>query len=832
MTQYSENPELHLAYEYVRNTGKNIFLTGKAGTGKTTFLHRLKSESPKRMIVVAPTGVAAINARGVTIHSFFQLSFAPFIPSSDDDPFRYAVKGSVTALKNFNKEKINIIKGLDLLVIDEISMVRADLLDAVDAVLRRYRDKSLPFGGTQLLLIGDMNQLPPVVTNDDWTILKDHYDTAYFFGSKALRKSEFISIELKHIYRQSDKKFVHILNKIRENDIDKEVTDALNERFIPNFVPDAGDSYITLTAHNGSARNINDKELNLLQHPVHTFQASISDEFPDYSFPTDKELQLKEGAQVMFVRNDLSREKLYYNGKIGTITRIDNDEIFVKCTGDMVEISVKRIVWENIKYQVHAETKEIEESVVGTFTQFPLKLAWAITIHKSQGLTFEKMMIDAAHSFAHGQVYVALSRCRTLEGIVLISRLGKNSVICDTNISNFNKQIADKHVTNKELERDRAKYQLTLMQELFRFDAFLSSLYHILKISKENQSIITPDVYLIFSKINNYLKEQVQEVAVKFQQQLNYIFDQPVVDHSNLNDRISKASVWFFSKLTSDLVLEANALEFHCDNKLIRKSLSDALTLFRQELNVKLKCFDICRNGLNIQKYLIVRATAQLSVKDVLEKEQTAKTNTKTETSAHPELFNLLKEWRTKKAEELESKPYLILHQKALLSLINKMPLNLNDLKSIHGIGLVKSKTFGAELISIIKKYVEEKKIDVASEIKQDTSEVIADATVETKEMSYILFRKGFTPSEIALNRNLKEGTIHSHLNFYVLHGEIFIDELLAKEKIKILSEYYAVNPMETISKAKQDLGDGISYDDIRYFINYLKYSRTMDTVA
>ena len=319
---YTSNPQLDLALNYVLYTNKNIFLTGKAGTGKTTFLQRIKQENSKRIVVVAPTGVAAINAGGVTIHSFFQLPFGPFLPDSPQN---------TTQQRRFVREKIRLIQSMDLLVIDEISMVRADLLDGIDDVLRRYRNHFQPFGGVQLLMIGDLHQLPPVVKDEEWNLLRPHYETAYFFGSQALQKTDPVAIELKHIYRQSDTFFIDLLNKVRNNNIDAQVLDALNSRYVENFQPKDGEAYITLSSHNATAQEINNEKLALIKSKSYIYKAKIEGDFPAYSYPTDETIELKIGAQVMFVKNDISRDKLYYNGKIGKIIKIADNEIIVKC---------------------------------------------------------------------------------------------------------------------------------------------------------------------------------------------------------------------------------------------------------------------------------------------------------------------------------------------------------------------------------------------------------------------------------------------------------------------------------------------------------------------
>ena len=459
------NPQLELAYDFLEYTGVNVFLTGKAGTGKTTFLRELKRRSPKRMIVVAPTGVAAINAGGVTIHSFFQLPFGPYVPGVTEvvgqgDKLHYTHK--------FNREKINIIKTIDLLVIDEISMVRADLLDAVDDMLRRYRSKNEPFGGVQLLLIGDLQQLAPVVKEDEWALLKQHYASAFFFHSKALAATRYVMIELKHVYRQQDREFVDLLNRVRENRVDTAVLGMLNRRYIPDFKPSDEEGYITLTTHNHQAQRINDVKMAELSTRAYSFKAEVKDNFPTYSYPTEETLVLKQGAQVMFVKNDSSPEKRYYNGKIGKITAINDRSIEVVGKEDGLKIQVTPEEWTNTRYTLDEETREITETVEGTFKQYPLKTAWAITIHKSQGLTFERAIVDANAAFAHGQVYVALSRCTSLEGLVLKSKISSRDIFIRKEIVEFSQIFNNQALIEKSIKESEAELQYGRAAQGFR----------------------------------------------------------------------------------------------------------------------------------------------------------------------------------------------------------------------------------------------------------------------------------------------------------------------------------------------------------------------------
>ena len=432
------NEESILAWNIIEKTSANLFLTGKAGTGKTTFLKRLKELSPKRMIVLAPTGIAAINAGGMTIHSFFQLPFSPYIPGTtfgSGEQKRY----------QFSKLKRNIIRSIDLLVIDEISMVRSDLLDAIDSVLRQYRKRhDLPFGGVQLLMIGDLQQLAPVVTPQEEHLLGQHYDTPFFFSSNALKQVGYLTIELKKVYRQQDEQFISLLNQIRENKASEETLQALNQRYIPNFVPPKESNYIRLTTHNAPAQYINEQQLAALPSQSFSFTADIEGDFPETSYPADFKLTLKSGAQVMFIKNDPQHR--FYNGMIGEVIGVRTDEdgskIIVRSKDSDEEFDLEKMEWTNAKYTLNEKTKEIEETVEGKFMQYPLRLAWAITIHKSQGLTFEHAIIDASHSFTHGQTYVALSRCKTLEGMVLSEPLSRGAIISSQTVDSFTSQLA------------------------------------------------------------------------------------------------------------------------------------------------------------------------------------------------------------------------------------------------------------------------------------------------------------------------------------------------------------------------------------------------------
>jgi len=532
-----ENKELRNAWEFAEHTGISIFLTGKAGTGKTTFLKTLKEHSSKRMIVVAPTGVAAINAGGVTIHSFFQLPLSPYVPGTTFKD-RY----------DFGKDKRRIIRTLDMLVIDEISMVRSDLLDAIDNVLRRYRDPTLPFGGVQLLMIGDLHQLTPVVTPRDEELLRPYYDTPYFFGSHALQQTSYVTIQLTHVYRQQDQAFIDILNHVRDGVPTAEDLARLNARCKPMFIPKAEEGYIRLTTHNRMADSYNDNELHKLPGKRYVFKAEIEKEFPESSYPADVNLELKQGAQVMFIKNDPSPSHLYYNGRIGHVVGFEEGKIIVKCPGDDYTISVEPAEWENTRYAINEETKVIEPQVLGVFRQYPLRLAWAITIHKSQGLTFEHAIIDASASFASGQVYVALSRCKSLEGLVLASQIQPRNIIGDARVNDYiARQQSEAEKSIEALPALKEEYYRTQLYDLFNFMPLFAA--------EQQLHRLLLEYFRQFPKLTNYhgtvidqLKQKVIDVALRWRSVIQQTSVEGLHEPAFL-ERVKRSAAYFVTGL-------------------------------------------------------------------------------------------------------------------------------------------------------------------------------------------------------------------------------------------------------------------------------------------
>ena len=822
------NQDLQLAFDFLTYTNRNIFLTGKAGTGKTTFLRDLKKSSPKRMVVVAPTGVAAINAGGVTIHSFFQLPFHPYIPSfylSEKNSGNQAKQKDLTGYK-MSRDKVNIIKSLDLLVIDEISMVRADTLDAIDSALRRFKNHHLPFGGVQLLMIGDIQQLAPVVKDEEWEIVKKYYDSPFFFGSRALGCTDYITIELKHIYRQNDQVFINLLNKVRDNHLDSDVLTELNKRYIPDFDPDSDGGYITLTTHNNQARVLNDSKLEKLSGRHHSFKATIKDEFPEFSYPNTGELILKKGAQVMFVKNDMSRDKLFFNGKIGKVESFEDDIIVVKCPDDDFTINVEVATWQNMKYTLDEDTKEIQETVIGTFTQYPLKLAWAITIHKSQGLTFDRAVIDACAAFAHGQVYVALSRCRTLDGLVLSSRINPRSINGDPSISDFINKTGQNQPDQRLLTESKKAYQRMLLTELFDFTPLTYSLNYCQKVVSEHHDNILGNPREMLENTLTSIRTELIEVSEKFHPQWSGLLNREIDAESNvlLQERVKKAADFFSVKLEAALKEILSGFSVETDNKTVRQSVSEALERTRNEGVIKLACLNAVRSGFEISKYLNTKAKSAISI-PVVKSHSEKSVEDASGIIQHPVLFRQLKEWRNVKAREMELPHYMILHQKTMVTLVNLTPQTLTALKKVKGMGKQKSEKFGEELLEIIISYCKKEKIEPTAEIITEKSKP-KKIKEETKKISYDLFKGGKDISQIAEERKLRRTTIEGHLAFYVLNGEIPINKFVSKEITDLISGHFEGTEDFRIGPVKEYLGEKVSWSDIRFVISHLRFLR------
>lgn len=604
MSASTPDENLRLAWDFVERTGVSIFLTGKAGTGKTTFLRQVMKNSSKTAVVVAPTGVAAMNAGGVTIHSFFQISPAPYIPG---------MKTPENSKYGFSKQKLRVIRSLDLLVIDEISMVRADLLDALDEALRRYRRNQRPFGGVQLLMIGDLQQLAPVVTPRDEEILANHYSTPYFFGSHALAQIPYVTIRLEKVFRQQNPRFVELLNHVRDNLLTAEDVAMLRSRLDPNFIPADRSGYIRLTTHNASADSYNDRQMRRLPTPEITYKASITGIFPESLYPTAAELTLKVGAQVMFIKNDTGSRQ-YYNGLIGTIVAADRLRAMVAVEGRQDPIEVTPQPWENTKYKINESTNAIETEIQGTFTQMPLRPAWAITIHKSQGLTFDKVVIDAGASFAPGQVYVALSRCRSLEGIVLATPIYTDSLRPDPAVKSYivSREEEVRHSVEM-LPQIRRQYHRALIEELFNFREI--SMLH---------SQLERQVLQIFSKMFPSESARLVETSGRFRSEVLDIADKWIItlrtmsqqqlDDPEFLQRIRNGAVYFYNKIVEIYGdLPARATKIKSENKKASQRVGELAVDLRQALMARLYLLrDINESGFTISNYLGFKQQALL----------------------------------------------------------------------------------------------------------------------------------------------------------------------------------------------------------------------------
>ena len=708
------NAELSLAWDFIEGTGTSLFLTGKAGTGKTTFLRMLREKSPKRMIVLAPTGIAAVNAGGMTIHSFFQLPFAPYVPESS-----FSAGGEAKYNYHFGKNKINIIRSVDLLVIDEISMVRADLLDAVDNVLRRYRRRDRPFGGVQMLMIGDLQQLAPVVKDDEWQLLKEYYNTPYFFSSRALRQSEYCTVELETVYRQSDARFLDLLNRIRDNRCDDATLEALNGRYIPGFRPHPGDGFVRLVTHNWQARQINDEELGKLPGDTFTFIAETEGKFPEASFPTDMELTLKQGAQVMFVKNDSSGGHRYFNGMLGEVTELSDDGIEVRCRDNGETIRLQKEEWTNARYELDKDSKEIREEIDGVFRQYPLKPAWAITVHKSQGLTFDRALIDVSGSFTHGQTYVALSRCRTLEGLVLSAPLTRQSLIYDKAVDSFTRDARQTFPDESRLQSLRRAYFLEQLSDLFGFEDIRRALNRYLYLAGEQFIKLYPQQIQAYHDASWKFNEEVADVAEKFSRQYTQLVGaaEDYASDSRLRGRISSGAAYFKEKLEK-LSEVFNEPLTDSDNKESKKKLKEYAADLSARLNTKIALLDfVMENGFTTASYL--RQRAVLSLDDgrkatkarTKEKQPRPKAEKPEKFSVpsdilHPGLYRRLVSFRNEEATAQGVPVYLILQQKAILGISNLLPSDLHALSRIPWLGKKTIEKYGDRLLEITREYL------------------------------------------------------------------------------------------------------------------------------
>ena len=546
-----------LAAEFVLKTSENVFVTGKAGTGKTTFLRAIQKNTVKNTVVAAPTGVAAINAGGMTLHSLFQLPFNAFIPTKQRVPSNFANINTLFEGFKFSKVKIELLKELELMIIDEVSMLRADTLDCIDTILRTLRkNPNEAFGGVQVLFIGDLFQLPPVVKDDEWSVLNEYYDTPFFFSALVMKESNFLNIEFSKIYRQTEEKFIRLLNKVRNNEMEEEDFYQLNDRHQPEMLSELED-YITLSTHNFKVDKINQAQLQKLEGEVNEFTATVTGDFNENSFPTEQTLQLKIGAQVMFIKNDSKPEKRYYNGKLATVKKISKDDIIVQFFDDETDFKVEKETWENIRYNYNTATDKIEEDAIGSFTQYPLRLAWAITIHKSQGLTFEKAVIDAGYAFAAGQVYVALSRCTNINGLFLMTQITPNAIMSDKRIVEFTENyLSGEMEMQQRLPFAKMEFAKRQLVKAFDWNKMVDIISDFADFSSEKKLPDNEAAFVLLKSLEKNLRD-FNQTAASFSLQLQDILKQidQVEKQQQLQERVLK-SIHYFGKNLSEKVIQ------------------------------------------------------------------------------------------------------------------------------------------------------------------------------------------------------------------------------------------------------------------------------------
>lgn len=686
------------AERYVKYTGKSIFLTGKAGTGKTTFLKYITECISKRFVVLAPTGVAAINAGGTTIHSFFQLPLCPYLPDVKELVTEYQMPDKYRKPK---KERIKIYRTIDLLIIDEISMVRADILDAIDMTLRRFRRNSEPFGGVQLLMIGDINQLSPVVKESERQYMEKVYPTPYFFHSKALQRLDYITIELQQVHRQKDVNFLEILDAVRENRVTESVLRRLNTRV--NAFSDK-DDVIRLTTHNAQADQINATKLELLPGEPILFEAEVEGDFPDNSYPTDASLMLKVGAKVMFVRNDTDGK--FYNGKIGTVENIGQDGTVTITDEFGVQIVVDPIEWENIQYAIDEESGEIRPNIVGTFRQLPLRIAWAVTIHKSQGLTFDRVIIDAGAAFAFGQVYVALSRCRTLDGISLESPIRYSSIYIDQNVSEFNAARPSIESICSSLNREERSYTFNLLRDIFGLRSIVKHFATYRKIWEDGPDKLYAQEYQGLIRLEDKLRG-LMKTGISFQSQLTQIETMDDPGDTFLNERLLKASKYYHPILDEARRICASYYSLDVDNKEIRKRLQDAADEILMSLDIVCRTLEsIVAEGFSAERHLKIRAEVQLEDRTTARKRlKRLAVDSSATSSVNEELRDRLVEWRTECYTAENIPAYVVLHQSTLLEIASVIPKNKAELLAIKGFGKAKYEKYGEAILEITTQY-------------------------------------------------------------------------------------------------------------------------------
>ena len=789
------NVQFELAERYVNETGVSLFLTGKAGTGKTTFLHHIVESCPKRNVVLAPTGVAAVNAGGVTIHSFFQLPFCPYLPDVKELVTEYQLPESQ---KQLRKSKVDIIRTLDLLIIDEISMVRADLLDAVDATLRRYRRSSRPFGGVQMLMIGDVQQLAPVVTDEERPYMDRVYPSPFFFHSKALQRLQYVTIELTKVYRQQDPVFLGLLNNIRDNRFDETTLAALNSRVRKPGTPAVsvdGQEPILLTTHNWQADEVNRRHLEALDTPVHIFDAEVEGNFPDSAAPTERHLELKVGAQVMFVKNDSSAHR-YYNGMIGVVDSVEADDdgqkhiVVVNSEGERIDVGQER--WDTWKYEIDSADNQIKQTLDGVFVQYPLKTAWAVTIHKAQGLTFDRVQVDVSAAFTYGQVYVALSRCRSLEGLTLLSPVSSRCAFGSEDIEQFNQTFTPPEQAEEMLDGFRSQYYYDVLFELFDFSGVQHNVEQLGRLYQEHLRKIYPEQASRLSELCGGELVNLMSVAERFHRQLLSISQQPLSQSRELlAERVGKAVEYFAKELrTIDAVVQP-LLGVEIDNKETAGRLKEVAERYRSAEGLKIKLLEtVGEKGFTVEGYQKTKVDFVLEKPDKVRKSRSV---VAPEGVRNPKLVGPLSSWRKNKAEEMDLPAFTILHQKTLFAIANMLPTTIEELLKVPGMGKVKAAKFGKEIVQIVRDYCNDNGIETSPTVEEPKP----DPKPSKEEMwlrAAELAAEGKDVKEIAEELHRAPGTVEGYILTAVEKGVMDLDLVVSQEEQDEIIGYFLEN--------------------------------------
>lgn len=741
--------------QFINQTNKSVFLTGKAGTGKTTLLKKVIEATHKNTVVVAPTGIAALNAGGVTIHSFFQLPFGGFIPTKEQPPIvseRSKVESQATLTRHFrmNSRRKSMLRNLELLIIDEVSMLRADLLDAIDFTLRTVRKNSQPFGGVQILYIGDLLQLPPIVKNDEWQILQQYYRGAFFFNAHVIQQDQPLYIELDKIFRQSDGEFIQILNHLRNNYISDEDVKILNQYVQPDFDATKHEGYITLTTHNAKADNMNADALKAIDEESHKYYAEVTGNFPEHIYPIEEQLELKVGAQVMFIKNDISPDKQFYNGKMGKIVELSDDEVKVHFPEESLTIEVEKYEWENIKYSVDEASGEIKEEVQGTFVHYPLKLAWAITVHKSQGLTFDKAVLDLSRVFAPGQAYVALSRLRSLKGLVLLNPMQLRGLKNDQQVVAYAENKAQLEELDDVLNSETINYIKNRLRSAFNWEIMASQWLALEKNHLEAgaRSEIGKNKDQFLEQMNAIMT--TLEPARKFRGQLQRICHEANFNLNHVVERFEAAYDYFMKTLEP---------------------------IFQQNIKQMLQ--------------LGMKRGAKYYLEE-LEKLDEGLTETLLELKRAKNLMMLLKHQQPITKENIwspEVKNYKLTQVSLMKNEVRNDNPALLDEEAAEAIVFKKSK---------------KKK---AKKSKKSTYETTLD-----------MFKAGQDVGAIAEERQLTKNTIYNHLARLVQNEKIEITEVLSKERVLALQQIIGDTMERGLKEYKDELGDAVTYAELKLY--------------